>query len=254
MHKKIALLITLTLLTACTSQQATVLTEPIIFEDAASSKSHSLASLSSLYSLSSFSSSVASVSSVPSVASIRIDLPFASQAPTGDWSDPYQEACEEASLIIVHKYLSKAPLNAEIMQQSILDLTSWEQTNGYPQDVTITELSTIAREHFGYDSTIFEGTNVSVERIEQELAHGNPIIVPLAGQDIGNPYFSGEGPPYHMLVIVGYDDKNFLTHDVGTRRGEYYKYEKSIIMNAIHDWTGNKETIRNGEKRMLVVR
>ncbi len=237
----------LLLLTACTAQQATVLTEPM---DTATQET----------SFSSFSSSpssppllLSSSHSSPPL-SIRIDLPFASQAPTGDWGYPFQEACEEASLIIVHHYLSKQPLDASVMQQSILDLVAWQTERGLPQDITVAQLGDVAREYYGYDAEVFEGDEVTTDRIERELARGNPVIVPLAGQMLGNPYYSGSGPPYHMLVIVGYDAKNFLTHDVGTRRGEYYSYRKEVLMNAIHDWTGSKETIRNGEKRMMVIR
>ncbi len=263
----------LLLLAACTAQQATILTEPIRI-DKASVSSSSIDSLPSsprldpsVASVSSDSparsersdrsgGSDATVSSAPDALppSVRIVLPFATQAPTGDWGDPFQEACEEASLILVHHYLSKQPLDISVMQQSILDLVEWETLRGLPQDIRIEKLAIVAREYYGYESTIVENTEVTTERIEAELAQGIPVIVPLAGRMLGNPYYSGDGPPYHMLVIVGYDAKNFLTHDVGTRRGEYYSYRKSVIMDAIHDWTGSKETIENGEKRMMIVR
>ncbi|MBU1911108.1 hypothetical protein KKG16_01695, partial [Patescibacteria group bacterium] len=90
--------------------------------------------------------------------------------------------------------------------------------------------------------------------IKEELIKGNPIIIPAAGRDLDNPYFSGEGPWYHMLVIKGYDKKRFITNDPGTRRGEGYKYEYSVLLNAVHDWTGIKEDIRNGDQIMLVIR
>jgi hypothetical protein len=198
------------------------------------------------------SSAASASASLP--ASVRIEMPFASQAPTGDWNDPYQEACEEASLLLVFHYLSGIPLSPAIMDRDIRELVTWETEHGYPEDVTVAELASIAREKYGYDADIIEGTDLTIRRIEQELSSGNPVIVPLAGQDIGNPYYSGDGPPYHMLVINGYDSRNFVTHDVGTRRGEYYAYKKEVIMDAIHDWTGSKETIRDGAKRALVLR
>ena len=46
-----------------------------------------------------------------------------------------------------------------------------------------------------------------------------------------------------MLVLIGYDENNFITNDPGTRRGEKYKYPQERVVNAIHDWTGTKETI-----------
>lgn len=180
-------------------------------------------------------------------------MPFAPQAPTGNWDPPYDEACEEASLIIVHHYLEGTPLNNTIMDESIQSMVAHETSKGLPIDIDMFQLADVAREMFGYDANVLEGNDVSIDRIEQEIAKGNPVIVPLAGQNIGNPYYSGDGPPYHVLVIVGYNSTQFITHDVGTKRGENYVYKKSVIMDAIHDWNGSVETIRSGPRRLLIV-
>lgn len=184
---------------------------------------------------------------------IRIDMPFASQAPTGSWDPPYDEACEEASLIIVHHYLEDTALDPTIMNHDILAMVDHEDSKGLPIDIDMFQLATVARDMYDYDAEVVEGADVTIARIEQELAQGNPVIVPLAGQDIGNPYYSGDGPPYHVLVIIGYDSGQFITHDVGTKRGANYAYDKDVIMSAIHDWNGSVDTIRSGPKRMLVV-
>ena len=57
-----------------------------------------------------------------------------------------------------------------------------------------------------------------------------------------------------MLVLTGYDERNFVTNDPGTRRGYGYKYTYSILYNAIHDWTGVKEDIEKGPIVVLVIR
>ncbi|MDO8648337.1 MAG: C39 family peptidase [Candidatus Peregrinibacteria bacterium] len=183
--------------------------------------------------------------------SVLIKVPFASQAPLGNWDDPYQEACEEASLILVHHFLEDLAISPSQMDDAIIAITRWEGLEGYSQDVTVEELAEIAEKYYGYSSRVL--TDVTEESIERELAAGNPVIVPLAGRDLGNPYYSGEGPWYHMLVIVGYDDSQFITQDVGTKRGENYAYDKGVILSAVHDWTGVKEEIRTGPKAALVV-
>lgn len=185
--------------------------------------------------------------------SVRLDMDFASQAPLGDWNPPYDEACEEASLIIVRHYLEGTPLDAGIMNREILEMVDHEESVGLPIDIDMHELAGVAQAMFGYDAEVVEGAGVTAERIEQELAKGNPVILPLAGQDIGNPYYSGDGPPYHVLVVVGYDGSRFVTHDVGTKRGEYYAYDKDVLLSAIHDWNGSVDTIRSGPRRMLIV-
>ena len=54
-----------------------------------------------------------------------------------------------------------------------------------------------------------------------------------------------------MLVIVGYDDKgNFITNDVGTRRGHDFVYKIETIMSAMNDW-GTLD-INFGSKKVLV--
>lgn len=185
--------------------------------------------------------------------SVRLQMPFASQAPLGNWDPPYDEACEESSLIIVRHFLEGTPLDANIMNEEILEMVAHEESVGLPIDIDMHELAGVAKDMFGYDAEVVEGNAVTAERIEQELAKGNPVILPLSGQDIGNPYYSGDGPPYHVLVVVGYDANRFVTHDVGTKRGEYYAYDKDVLMSAIHDWNGSVDTIRSGPRRMLIV-
>lgn len=178
-------------------------------------------------------------------------MPFQPQAPFRNWDPLHEEACEEASLLLVHHYLSEKPLTEARMEEEIQELVAWEESHGYEIDVTIAELAVIAQQKYGYRTRILE--NVTAETLEAELAQGNPVIAPFAGRDLGNPYFSGEGPWYHMLVVIGFDDDEFITNDVGTRRGKQYRYRKDVLLNALHDWNGVKEEIRGGAKRALVL-
>jgi hypothetical protein len=83
------------------------------------------------------------------------------------------------------------------------------------------------------------------------LTNENLIIAPFAGRMLGNPFYSGEGPYYHMLVIKGYDEENFITNDVGTRRGENFIYSYETVMQAIHDY---RETgIETAPKKVMVI-
>ena len=61
------------------------------------------------------------------------------------------------------------------------------------------------------------------------------------------PNFTPPGPVYHMLVVKGYDAQNFITNDVGTRKGESYTYTKDVIMKNMHDW--NAQDIHLGAKK-----
>lgn len=208
-------------------------------------------SLSSSSSFSSFASSSSSSFSLP--PSVRIRVPFGVQAPYANWNPPYDEACEEASLVLVKAFLDgESAITPDEMDRRILELVAREKDMGLPIDITIEELARVAEETYGLRATLT--ANPSIEDIKRALAAGTPVIVPLAGRDLGNPYYSGAGPWYHVLVITGYDAKYFYTQDVGTRRGEDYKYRQDVLHDAIHDWTGVKEEIRQGAKVMLTLR
>ena len=88
--------------------------------------------------------------------------------------------------------------------------------------------------------------------IKKEISENHPVILPTAGRLLGNPYFRQPGPIYHMVVAIGYSGNTIIVQDVGTRRGENYKYNENILFNAIHDWTGVPENINSGPKNMLV--
>ncbi len=165
-----------------------------------------------------------------------VDMAFAPQAPYAVWDELHQEACEEASMIMVFKYFNNESLNAHIMEQGILNLIKWEENNGYKVDVTAEETVKIIQDYFGLNGELM--MPVTIEKIKKELAAGKLIIVPVAGRELGNPYFTAPGPIYHMLVVKGYDDKTgeFITNDPGTKRGKDYRYQYQILINAIADW------------------
>jgi hypothetical protein len=197
-------------------------------------------------------SSIALMKSLP--ATHLLEVPFTSQAPLLNWDTVHEETCEEASLLMAHRFLQgeRKAIEPESAEADLLALVRWEERNNFGVDITIGELALIAEQYYGYKPVIEE--TVTVERIKEILAAGNPIIIPAAGRDLGNPYFSGEGPWYHMLIIRGYDRNEFIVNDPGTRRGEAYEYPYDTLISAIHDWTGVKENIRSGKKRMLILK
>jgi hypothetical protein len=183
--------------------------------------------------------------------SLRIAVPFSPQAPFANWDALHEESCEEMALIMVRHFWTRSPLTRALAEEELQELISWEESNGFPQDVTTEELARIAREHFGLITRV--STDLSEESIERELRAGRPLIIPAAGRDLGNPYFSGDGPWYHMLVITGFKGDRYITNDPGTKRGENFVYRKDVLLNAVHDWTGVKEEIRQGTKSMLII-
>ncbi len=190
----------------------------------------------------------------------NLSVPFAPQAPFGNWDMPYQEACEEASLIMADAFFKGYSLSSEKMEQEIKNLVEWETGYfGYYQDTTTEEVVEIAKEYFGLESEIL--FDVSVENIKKIISRGKLVIVPAAGRILPNPYFTGQGPIYHMLVIRGYTKDKFITNDPGTKRGEEFLYEYDDLLNAVHDWPresgGEKGDVKEEEmleaKKVLIV-
>lgn len=185
----------------------------------------------------------------------NLDVPFMSQAPRSNWDAPYQEACEEASMIMVDAYYRGRTdrLSVDEADRAILELVAYEEKKlGYAEDITAQQVGRIMKDYFGYPNVIIQSLK-HPDQIKQAIALGYPVILPAAGQLLGNPNFRNGGPPYHMIVIRGYTPTLFITNDPGTRNGKGYTYSYETIMKAAHDWTGNKDTIRKGPPMMMVV-
>ncbi len=185
---------------------------------------------------------------------VFLKVPFSSQAPWGDWSEPFQGACEETSVLMSIAWARNWELDPEIANREILAQVAFEDKNfGYSYDTSLADTLKIFTEYYNYDKVkVVYG--IEPGDIKRELARGNLVILPLAGKLLGNPYFRA-APKYHMLVVRGYDDvaQKFITNEPGTAMGEGYGYSYETLYNAVHDWPGVNQDIMTGEKRMIVV-
>lgn len=185
---------------------------------------------------------------------LNLAVPFTSQAPHANWELPYKEACEEASLLMVHEFYQGLPagkIDPEEADKEIKLLVDFQmEIFGFFEDTTVQQTALLAQLSYGYGKMdIVE--NPTKEQIKSFLVLGYPVIVPAAGQLLGNPYFQQPGPLYHMVVIKGYTQEGFITNDPGTRRGEDYIYDFDVLLQAMHDF--NEEDIEQGNKVVLVI-
>ncbi len=184
-----------------------------------------------------------------------LKVPFASQAPLGVWDEYHEEACEEASLVMLKYYLDgKTKISKEQMENEIQKMIKFQIRNyGDYKDSNMEDVIQLAQEFYGLDN-LKVVYNFTKNDLKKWLAQEKPIIVPTAGRLLKNPYFTPPGPLYHNLVLVGYNnDDIIITNDPGTKRGENYKYNLDILYNAMHDFPGNKKDIEKGQKAMIVV-
>lgn len=181
-----------------------------------------------------------------------LSVPFTAQAPHGNWSAPYNEACEESILVMLDHYFRGQPLSLDQANHEILELVDWQNTNfGYYEDTGVEKTAEMIEGNYNWDYRI--SRNVSKESIKAELQKGNPVLLPLSGRDLGNPYFRGGGPIYHMLVVIGFHEDRFITNEPGTRNGAMYQYQMDTLVNAVHDLTDPESAIRTGEPAMLII-
>lgn len=181
---------------------------------------------------------------------VLLTVPFVAQAPLGDWSQPYQDACEEAAVIMVDRFLGGKKLTAAEMDKEILQMADWQvRKYGSYQDTNSAETSMLAQEYSSRPSRVFY--DISAEDIKNNLRQGQPVIVLVDGRKLGNQFYTPPGPDKHALVITGFNKDEFITNDPGTRRGEGYRYATTKLMGAIADYDGREPG--TGGKAMIVM-
>ncbi len=180
---------------------------------------------------------------------INLDVPFTSQAPEKNWEQPWQDACEEAAVLMLDAYYKKYNLSPLFAKDEIIKMVEWEQTRNLGKSIEIKEIKEIFSDYFNFKSEIIE--NPTVEQIKRFIANGNPVLAVADGKVLPNPHYRNGGPVYHALIIRGYDEDEFITNDPGTQFGRGFKYKYDDLMNAIHEWNGGD--VKNGRKVILVV-
>jgi uncharacterized protein YvpB len=185
---------------------------------------------------------------IPSSASIQV--PFTTQAPFAVWDALHEDACEEASLLMIKHFEEKTNFASKDSAESeIQSMIEYENKAGFGLSITLKQLNTVAADYLGLKNGVVK-TDITINDIKSEISDGRPVIVGAAGKLLNNPNFKNGGPNYHMLVIKGYDSKGFITNDPGTRLGENYLYDFATLYNAIHDF--DEDNIVNGQKAYLV--
>lgn len=187
------------------------------------------------------------------------DVPFISQAPTGNWKDlVFQNACEEATLLMAEKWVSRGMFGtSKQMEMEIRKITNAEKKY-FPKDsydLSVQDILLLAQKYFP-QMQVSLVKNVTADSIKNALFEGNIVIIPANGQKLRNPNFTAPGPLYHTLLIRGYDltTDEFITNDPGTRKGSGYRYAADIIFDAMQDYeTGYHGKLFPDEKVMLVV-
>lgn len=197
------------------------------------------------------------VSSTVLPPSVNLPVPFTSQAPEGNWDQPWQDACEEAAVLMLDAYYKKYGLSKLFSKDEIIKMVAWEEEKGWGRSIEIQKVRQVAEWYMGkqltYDKrqlNIVE--NPTIDDIKKSIAAGDPVLAVAYGKDLPNPNFRNGGPEYHALIIRGYTEDSFITNDPGTRKGENFVYTYNDLMNAIRDW--NQGNVTQGRRVVLMLK
>lgn len=165
-----------------------------------------------------------------------LNVPFICQAPLqteANWVH-HEESCEEAAVLQAHYYIQNiTDPDVHTAHKTILDMIAWQEENfGEHKDIYANELRDFINGYYDYpleDITIIY--DATITDIKKAVSQGYPVIVPIMGDILQNPYYPYPG--YHMLTVIGYTPTNIITNDVGTRRGKDFSYRYDIFMRAV---------------------
>jgi hypothetical protein len=187
------------------------------------------------------------------------NVPFASQAPNGNWKDPrQQDACEEASALMAIKWARGEKINRQKIEKEIIAIAEFEKKiyKNFKDTSALDTAERIIKNYYQYKNIeVIE--NADINKIREELKKNNIIIMPTNGRELKNPYYTQPGPERHNLLIIGYDfnKKEFITNDPGTRRGKNYRYGEKIIAKAMRDYpTGDHLPIKELKKAIIIIK
>jgi hypothetical protein len=165
-----------------------------------------------------------------------LNVPFVCQAPfqtEANWKY-HEESCEEAALLQVEYYIEGiSEPNKQTAHNTILDMIAWQKENfGKHKDLYADDMKEFIKGYYGYtDDDIEIIYDADVLDIKKAISSGYPVIVPIMGDILQNPYYPYPG--YHMLTVIGYTPEKIITNDVGTRRGANFSYPYEKFLKAM---------------------
>lgn len=172
---------------------------------------------------------------------ISLDVPYINEAPDGNFSGNWKNACEEASMIMVEKYYLGEKAVGVNEAKSAMQLLFDYQDRLYGSNVNSDAQRTkdIIDNNLHYTATIIENPNI--EQLKQQIQKKQPIITLHYGFTLQNPNipFAVNGSYYHQMVLIGYDDttKEFIVNDDGDQKyGANHRYGYDLFMNSLHDY------------------
>lgn len=169
---------------------------------------------------------------------VILSVPFTSQAPEGKWVEPWDNACEETSMVMVESYYrGNWSLSVEKSKKEIQNVLDKKHTLlGVSKDESPEAIVQLINQVYERQAELVK--DISVEKMKHEIDGGYPVIIAFDARLVENPNFLSQ-ITYHVAVIVGYDDQTqeFLVHDPGTSNGKQFRYGYAELLEANKRYT-----------------
>ncbi|MDO8583759.1 MAG: C39 family peptidase [bacterium] len=180
-----------------------------------------------------------------------IDVPFTTQAPTGNWTGIWENACEETTIYMVSSFYKNDPIKRDAAIAQIKNIIAVKNKDfKISDDESLTTIADLIKT-LGLPwnaKLVADPTEID---LKTELSQNHPVIVPVFAPSLWSATFKGDGPDYHVMVLVGYDDTKgeFIVNDPGNTSGHELHFPYATFMNAIHDL--NAKDFIAGKKAVL---
>jgi hypothetical protein len=171
---------------------------------------------------------------------VLLPVPYTSQAPLGNWA-ARQHTCEEASLVMVDRYL-RGDHSGDLIDPQTADSAIKQITADKPSvDLTTVQVGQVAQRYLGWAYKVLPADRLNMK---EQLALGRPLIVGVRTHGLGNANYPGYRTHYeeagwsvsHYLVVTGYDQADtYVLNDPGLTRGHGYHINYDQLMHAIDD-------------------
>lgn len=170
-----------------------------------------------------------------------LEVEFICQAPLqteANWVY-HEESCEEAALLQAILYERNKTVTPEEAHEIILDMIKWQEENlGGHKDLYAEGMKTFITGYYKLDDEEIKITNnATINDIKKNILAGHPVIVPITGEILKNPYYPYPG--YHMLTVIGFTEDKIITNDNGTRKGKDFSYDVAVFEKAFQDAGGD---------------
>ena len=186
---------------------------------------------------------------------VLINVPFTSQAPNANWSDPrQQDGCEEASILMAWLWINNKTMSKAEAEKEIIAISDFElERYGNYHDTNAADTARTMKDYYGYDKLEVK-MDPTIEDIKDAMREGKVVLVPANGQRLANPNYKPPGPTTHMLVIKGFDDARgkFITNDPGTRLGDGFEFTYQNVFNAMVDYPSGDHLSQEGRPKSMI--